>query len=237
MPPAEPELTPGETTQRLTRIQKGMVKSMSRAVTGPALSQVTRELDLGSVVADRVDRGPGHSINTYVMAAVASVLGDHPLVNGRLEDGAVIVPDRVNLGMAVAVDEGLVVPVIHGADRLTFRQLDTAIAAAAEKARAGKLKFEDIEGGTFTVSNLGMFGIDGGFALPPPPQAAILLVARARPVLVPDADGAPEARTLAWFGLTYDHRFVDGATAARLLTDLDSALSDAPALRESAGQR
>lgn len=237
MSPTEPELRPGETAQRLTRIQKGMVKSMSRAVSGPALSQVTREIDMGSVVTDRTDRGPGHSVNTYVMAAVASILGDHPLLNGRIDGDYVIVPDRVNLGMAVAVDDGLVVPVISGADRLTFSQLDTAIAAAAEKARAGKLKFVDIEGGTFTVSNLGMFGVDGGFALPLPPQAAILLVARARPVLVPGSDGAPEAHTRAWFGLTYDHRFVDGATAARLLADLDTALSDAPALRTGESSR
>lgn len=231
MPPADAEMRPGETAERLTRIQKAMVRSMSKAVSGPALSQVTREIDLGSVIADRTDRGPGHSINTYVMAAVASILGDHPLINGRLGDGEVLVADRVNLGMAVAVDDGLVVPVIHGADRLSFSHLDTAIAAAAEKARTGKLKFEDVDGGTFTVSNLGMFGVDGGFALPPPPQAAILLVARAKRVLIPGSDGSPEARTQAWFGLTYDHRFIDGASAARALADLDAALADAPALR------
>ena len=80
-----------------------------------------------------------------------------------------------------------------------------------------------------------MFGVDSGFALPPPPQAAILLVARARELFVPAADGSPVLRTQAWFGLTYDHRFIDGATAARFLLDLDAALADAATLRTGEG--
>ena len=224
-----------ETTHKLTRLQRGMVKSMARAVSESALSQVGRDIDLGSVLADRAESEPRYSINTYVMAAVASILGDHPMINGRLDERAVVVPDRVNLGMAVAVDEGLIVPVIHGADRLSFADLDTAIKHAAEKSRTGKLEYDDVAGGSFTVSNLGMFGVDTGFALPPPPQAAILLVARTREVFGPGPDRLPELRTQAWFGLTYDHRFIDGATAARFLLDLDAALADAAALRNLQG--
>ena len=140
-------------------------------------------------------------------------------------------------GVAVAVGEGLRVPIIRGADTLGFGRLAEAVQTTAGKARSNKLVFADIDGGTFTVSNLGMYGVDGGFAIPPPPQGAILLVGRAKKAFVPAADDSPEVHTLAWFGLTFDHRFIDGATAAALLTDIDEALADAPRLRETAGTR
>ncbi len=235
MDAAEP--TSGETAHRLTRLQRAMVKSMTTAVSTAALSQVVREIDMSAVAADRDARSPRHSINTYVLAAVAVCLGDHPMLNGRLEQGSVVVADRVNLGLAVSVPEGLVVPVIHGADQLCFEDLDAAAAAAAEKARTGKLSFDDVEGGTFTVSNLGMFGIDGGFAIPPQPQGAILLVGRVREQFVADDQGAPILRPMCWFGLTFDHRFIDGASAARLLLSVDAALGDAQLLRRGRQER
>jgi pyruvate dehydrogenase E2 component (dihydrolipoamide acetyltransferase) len=230
---AEPEST--ETAHRLTRLQRAMVKSMATAVGTAALSQISREIDMSSVAADRAARPERRSINTYVLAAVAACLPDHPILNGRLEQRSVMVADRVNLGVAVAVDEGLVVPIVHGADQLGFDELDAAVAAAADKARNGKLTFDDIEGGTFTVSNLGMFGVDGGFAIPPQPQGAILLVGRVNDRFVPDEQSAPVLRPMCFFGLTFDHRFIDGATAARLLSDLDAALGDAARLRDNKG--
>ncbi len=157
------------------------------------------------------------------------------MLSGRLEGRSVFVADSVNLGVAVAVADGLVVPIVHGADGLGFDELDAAVRVAAEKARNDDLTFADIEGGTFTVSNLGMHGVDGGFAIPPPPQGAILLVGRVKSVFVPADDGSPVARKVAWFGLTFDHRFIDGATAAALLADLDTTLSQATNLRTSPG--
>jgi len=225
-----------ETAHRLTRLQKVMVKTMTTAVNTAALSQVCREIDMSSVATDREAQHTPASINTYVMAAVASCLGSHPMLNARLEGREVMVSKRVNLGLAVTVPDGLIVPVVHGADLLEFDELDTAIAEVAAKAREGKLTFEDVERGTFTVSNLGMFGIDGGFAIPPQPQGAILLVGRVRERFVPDEAGAPVVCRLAWFGLTFDHRFIDGSTAAKLLLDIDARLADAADLRESAGR-
>ncbi len=235
MAAAAPGPDDGTSARRLTRLQRAMVKTMTTAVSTTALSQVTREIDLAAVLADREARADRPSINTYVLAAVANRLGDHPLLNGRLEGREVLVADRVHLGVAVAVDDGLVVPVIHGADRLSFADLDAAVATAARKARDDELTLPDIEGGTFTVSNLGMFGVDGGFAIPPPPQAAILLVGRVQERFVPDGNGAPVLRPSAWFGLTFDHRFIDGVAAARLLEDLDATLADAATLADTAG--
>jgi pyruvate/2-oxoglutarate dehydrogenase complex dihydrolipoamide acyltransferase (E2) component len=225
-----------ETRHRLTRLQRAMVKTMSNAVSVAALSQVTRAIDMSSVIQDRDERPDRPSINTYIMAAVAGRLGSHPMLNGRLEGREVVVPDHVNLGVAVSVREGLVVPIVHGADRLSFTELGEALAVAAGKARDNKLTFDDIEGGTFTVSNLGMFGIDGGFAIPPQPQGAILLVGRVRDRFVPDDEGQPTLRSLCSFGLTFDHRFIDGAAASALLADVAAALADAGALIHNTGR-
>ena len=233
--PETTETPTSETARRPTRLQKSMAKTMTRAVTTTALSQVARDVDMSSVQHDRASAAERSSINTYVLAAVATGLVDHPLLNSRLDERSVIVPDQVNLGIAVSVPDGLVVPIVHGADRLSFTELDAAALAAAAKARNGELTFPDVEGGTFTVSNLGMFGIDGGFAIPPHPQAAILLVGRVRDSFVPDDAGLPVLRPMCRCGLSFDHRFIDGAAAARFLMAVDAALGDATRLRENPG--
>src|SRR3990172_5987295 len=100
---------------------------------------------------------------------------------------------------------------------------DSVQRGGGGRAGSGKLNYADIEGGTFTVSNLGMFGVDGGFPLPRPPEGAILLVGRVQPRPVVE-NGSVVVRDLAWFSLTYDHRFVDGAAAAKFLQDLQEVL-------------
>ena len=209
----------------LGRVRKMMAQSMQASVQRAALSQVTREMDLSAVQAARAAAGDTrHSLNTYIMAAVARTLPTHPLLNAELVDDKVVVFDAVNLGMAVAVDDGLVVTVVRDADKLSLDELAAAIGDLAGRARSGKLKLADIEGGTFTVSNLGMFGVDGGFPLPRPPEGAILLIGRVRgqPALV---NGALVERPVAWFSLTFDHRFIDGAAAAAFMQELQERLA------------
>jgi pyruvate dehydrogenase E2 component (dihydrolipoamide acetyltransferase) len=212
----------------LGRLRKMMARSMAASVGTAALSQVTRQMDLSAV--RRLRETPGavrHSLNTWLLAAVAHTLTRHPLLNAELVDDAIVSFDAVNLGMAVATPDGLVVPVIHNANRLSLAELDGAAADVAARARSGKLTLPDIEGGTFTVSNLGMLGIDGGFPLPRPPEGAILLVGRATTVALWE-ESAAVPRDLAWFSLTFDHRFIDGAAAAAFLDDLQQTLLDPP---------
>ncbi|MFO7635088.1 MAG: 2-oxo acid dehydrogenase subunit E2 [Caldilinea sp.] len=210
----------------LSRVRKMMVQSMHDSVQRAALSQVTREMDLSAVQAARATAGEQrHSLNTYIMAGVARTLHNHPLLNAELVENSVVVFDRVNLGMAVAVPDGLVVAVVRNADKLSFDELANTVTDLAGRARTGKLKLADIEGGTFTISNLGMFGVDGGFPLPRPPEGAILLVGRVRgqAALV---NGELVERPMAWFSLTFDHRFIDGAAAAAFLQELQERLAD-----------
>lgn len=201
-----------------------MVQSMEESVRRAALSQVTREMDLSAIQAARAADGDRRrSVNTYILAAVARALPNHPLLNAELVENVVVTFEAVNLGMAVATPDGLVVTVIRNADQKSLDELEAAANDLATRARAGKLKLPDIEGGTFTVSNLGMYGIDGGFPLPRPPEGAILLVGRMRDQLAV-VNGQVTQRPMAWFSLTFDHRFIDGAAAAAFLQEVQERL-------------
>ncbi len=212
----------------LNRLGKAMAKSMKSSVDSLALSQVSRETDLNRLQALRNEKLTGGvrlSLNTLLMSAVARTLSNHPLLNAELVDNEVIFYEPVNLGMAVATPSGLIVVVIPRADQLTLEALGQKIEGLVERARNGKLELPDIECGTFTVSNLGMFGVDNGFALPRPPESAVLLLGavRPRPVVV---NGTVEAHDTCWVSLTYDHRFIDGAAAGAFLQDLSDLLSE-----------
>ncbi|MBL8093647.1 MAG: 2-oxo acid dehydrogenase subunit E2 [Anaerolineales bacterium] len=217
---------PVRETRALGRVRRIMAQTMRDSVDRAALSQVTRDMDLTAVQAARQAAGEQRvSLNVYVLAGVARTLRAHSWLNAELVEQSVVIFDVINLGVAVAVPDGLVVAVIRDADQKSLTELAAAVADLAQRARTGKLGMADIDGGTFTVSNLGMFGIDGGFPLPRPPEGAILLVGRVRtePALV---NGALAERQRAWFSLTFDHRFIDGATAAAFLQDLQEWLLD-----------
>jgi pyruvate dehydrogenase E2 component (dihydrolipoamide acetyltransferase) len=142
-------------------------------------------------------------------------------VNAELTAEGIWQKDFVNLGVAVAVDDGLIVPVIKNADLLGLRELSAAIKDMAEKARQGTLQPDDYSGGSFTLSNLGMFGLEEFVAIINPPEAGILAVGKIEdtPVAVTGADGKKgvEIHPVMKLTLSYDHRIVDGAPAARFL--------------------
>lgn len=208
-------------------VRKAMARGMKASVSTIALSQISRELDLEALIVLRerlqAEGRDALSLNTLIMAAVARTLPQHPLLNAELQDDTILIYEPVNLGMAVAVPDGLIVVVIPNAQALALDVLAATIADRAQRARSGKLKLTDIEGGTFTVSNLGMYQVDVGLPLPRPPESAILLVGavRPRPVVY---EGEIRVRNVAWFSLSFDHRFIDGATAARFLQDLQATL-------------
>lgn len=163
------------------------------------------------------------SINDVIVRAVAVALRQHPEANASWVDDAdgqgVIHRAHVNVGIAVATEAGLLVPVIRDADRKTLGQISTETIALAEKARAGRLGIDEMTGGTFSISNLGMFGIDQFTAVINPPEAAILAVGAASPVPVL-RDGALVDVPKLKITLTVDHRVMDGAVAAGFLRDL-----------------
>jgi pyruvate dehydrogenase E2 component (dihydrolipoamide acetyltransferase) len=163
------------------------------------------------------------SINDFILRAAAQTLKDFPSLNSTFtEQGIEIFPD-INLGVAVAIDDGLVVPVIRNADRLSLEQLAAASRELAEKAQKKKLLPLDYEGGTFTVSNLGMFGVDSFIAIINPPQCAILAVGQVAPRVVPDGNEIA-VRSMMTMTLSADHRITDGVTAAKFLQEVKKRL-------------
>ncbi|MEM3703095.1 MAG: dihydrolipoamide acetyltransferase family protein [Candidatus Bathyarchaeia archaeon] len=156
------------------------------------------------------------SYTAIVVKAVAEALVENPLLNSTLDGDKIKVFEDVNVGVAVATEHGLVVPVIHNANKKSLREIDAAIKEFTERAREGKLRREELIGGTFTISNLGMYDVEYFTPIINPPEAAILGVGKIveKPVA---AEGRMGFRPFVTLSLSYDHRIVDGAPAARFL--------------------
>ena len=165
------------------------------------------------------------TLTAVFVRAVAWALRRHPLLNSYLSGEEVLVMSAVNVGVAVALDEGLIVPVVKNADHKGLYEIAEDLTSLGVAAKANKLSLEEIEGATFTVSNLGMFGVDRFTAIINPPQVGILAIGRARKQFVPDENEQPVLRPLLTLTLSVDHRVIDGAGAARFLADLAEALA------------
>ncbi|WP_067968150.1 dihydrolipoamide acetyltransferase family protein [Nocardiopsis trehalosi] len=169
------------------------------------------------------DTGVKVSFNDLIVKAAATTLRAHPQVNASWVDDRLLQHGRVNVGVAVAVDAGLVVPVLHDTDTMPLSKVATTTRELAGRARDGKLKPQEMSGGTFSVSNLGMFGVDSFSAVINPPEAAILAVGAMKQQAVV-RDGEIVARNTIALELSVDHRAVDGAVGAAFLKELAEVL-------------
>jgi len=154
-----------------------------------------------------------------IVKLVAMVLRRHPQVNAHYLNGKLFLPADVNIGMAVATDDGLLVPVIHRADTLGLSEISAARIDLVNRGRAGKLRLEDMQGGTFTISNLGMYDVDAFNAMVNPGQAAILAVGRIAERVVA-VNGQTVVQPIMVISISFDHRVVDGARGAQFLQTL-----------------
>jgi pyruvate dehydrogenase E2 component (dihydrolipoamide acetyltransferase) len=191
-----------------------------------------REIDASRLqswrLASRAKPGAGDvSVTDLLVRVAAEALRRHPGVNASWNAGSVVRSERVNVAIAVATDDALVAPVIHDADRLDLTSIAARRKALVAAARGGGLRPEDVSGGTFTISNLGMYGVDSFDAIVNAPQAAILAVGRIVDRIVP-VDGEAVVRPMLHLSLAFDHRVVDGARGAEFLDTLAS-LAEEPA--------
>jgi pyruvate dehydrogenase E2 component (dihydrolipoamide acetyltransferase) len=219
-------------TIRLSGMRGTIAKRMHGSLHQMAQLTLFMDADLDAVVADRARRkeaGAAPSYTDYIIAAAARALGQHPVVNSQITDDGVALLPTAHVGMAVALDEGLIVPVIRNTASLDLEALSTESSRLAEAARSGSLELPDLEGGTFSVSTLGMFGVDGFTPVINPPNTAILGVGRLRDDLTLD-DGQVTTRTLLTLSLTWDHRAFDGAPAAAFCKTIVDLLNDPAAL-------
>ncbi|MBX6372525.1 MAG: 2-oxo acid dehydrogenase subunit E2, partial [Acidothermus sp.] len=216
----------------LTNIRKITARRLTESMQQAPHFYLTRTIDARRLVEVRAQinaaLGDGDtkiSINDLVVKAVASSLRAHPEVNVSYGGEKLLRRRRIHIGVAVAIPDGLIVPVIRDADTLTVREISRQARDLATRARQGKLRPDEIGGSTFTISNLGMFGIDQFTAVINPPEAAILAVGaiREEPVV---RDGQLAVGTVMTVTLSIDHRALDGATAAVFLADLVKLLEN-----------
>ena len=165
------------------------------------------------------------SFNDIIVKAVATTISKYPLFNAVIEDKKIKIHKEINIGLAMALEEGLVVPVIRNVNEKTLGQIAAARNELIQKTRTKKLILDDLEGGTFTVSNLGQFNIDFFTSIINPPETGILSVAKMkdRPVVL---DGKLAIRPILYLGLSADHRVVDGAMAAAFIQELQQTLEN-----------
>ena len=231
------EFPPGDRLNSLTqnssavipmRGMRGTIASrMHASLKEMAQLTLTMEVVMDAVMKDRERRkggGLAPSYTDYVVAAAATALTRHPIINSQItEDGVALLPD-VNVGIAVALEEGLIVPVVHDAPAFGLLDLAAETARLIDAARNSMLSLSDLEGGTFSVTALGMFGVDAFTPVINPPNTAILGVGRLRDALAWSDAGEPLRRNALTLSLTWDHRAFDGAPAASFAAEIRDLL-------------
>jgi pyruvate dehydrogenase E2 component (dihydrolipoamide acetyltransferase) len=213
----------------LSGMRRAIAERMSRSWTSVPHVTLTVGVDMTEAVALRRRLGEvtGRKVSftEIVVRAAAMALGAFPYLNASLIDGALVLHEEIHVGVAVALDDGLIVPVIRHAGRKTVSELGEEIRLLAERARQGRLGPDEVTGGTFTITNLGMYGIDSFTPIVNPPESAILGVCRIEERQVV-RQGAAAIRSMMNLCLSCDHRIVDGAMAARFLARLRTLLEE-----------
>jgi pyruvate dehydrogenase E2 component (dihydrolipoamide acetyltransferase) len=212
-------------TVPLVGMRRTIAERMLRSQQTVAEVTITAEADVGEVVKLREQvsaewekqHGFKVSYTEVIVKAVARALREHPYLNSSLGDDGIRLHADVNVGVGVAVDDGLIVPVIRQADQKSLLEIAAAIRGLSDRARKGQLTRDDVGGGTFTISNMGMLGVESFTPIVNWPECAILGVGRVAERAVV-RDGQIVARPTLWLSLTFDHRIVDGAPAARFLS-------------------
>ena len=212
------------TTKPLAGIRRAAARQMIAAWEAPAF-HLTVEVDMTTALTVKTV-APGSTVTDLLVSVCAKALIDHPALNSHYGENGITTFDEVNIGLAVATDAGLTVPNLHRVGGLPLAGIAVLRKGAVERARTRRLTMNDVTGGTFTISNLGMLGIDRFDAILNVPQVAILAVASTRQRFV-FTEGGGQWRPIAELTLTCDHRAVDGATGAVFLSRIKELLEGA----------
>jgi 2-oxoisovalerate dehydrogenase E2 component (dihydrolipoyl transacylase) len=236
-PAAVPAPTGGDTEMPLTQMRKGIATKMTRVKQTVPHAYTVVEVDMHNVVrwreanqaAYKAREGSGLSYVAAVVKAVTETLRQHPTLNSQFAEDKIILKQAMNIGIAVAVDNGLLVPVIHNADQLSISGVNLRIQDLAARARSNKLKLDEIQGGTFTVNNTGWFGSVSSMPIINAPEVAILSMEAIvkRPVVVQvDGEDIIAIRPMMNMTCSFDHRVLDGAQVGAFLSDVRKRLEE-----------
>ena len=226
-PPPAPAATPAATEDiPLRGMRKVIAERMQQSLQGSAQLTISTEVDVTQLIDRRQEVRQEFSVTytDFIVQACAHALRQHPRMNASLEGNIIHVHGDIHVGLAVALDEGLIVPVVRDVDKKSLKDIAAEAKTLAEKARASQLKLEEVSGGTFTVSNLGMYGVDAFTPIINAPQSGILGVGRIveKPVIY---RGEIARRSMMVLSLTFDHRVIDGAPAGAFLQTVADLLA------------
>jgi pyruvate dehydrogenase E2 component (dihydrolipoamide acetyltransferase) len=226
-PPAAPAPAPAPAaSSALNAVARLMAERTTQSWTQVPHFFLVRDIDAGALIELREKLGPKNVTHTDLLVAItAKVLTKHPKVNATWDNGNIRLNPTVNVSIAMAVEGGVAAAVIPNTDKLSIDDISSQRKELAERARGGRLKPSDVAGGTFTITNLGMYNVDAFNAIIVPPQAAILAVGRIADRVVA-VNGQPAVRPIMTLTLSGDHRVVDGAQAAVFLNDLAEAIGN-----------
>ncbi len=226
---------PSRTEQRvpMTRLRAKIAERMVDAQLNAAMLTTFNEVDLTKVMSLRKryresfekEHGVRLGYMSFFVKAAVEALKKYPVVNASVEGTDIIYHDYFDIGIAVSSDRGLMVPLLRNVDLLSFAQIESDIAELGKKAREGTMSMEDLTGGTFTITNGGVFGSMLSTPILNPPQSAILGMhaIQERPMVI---DGAVAVRPMMYLALTYDHRIIDGKEAVQFLVNIKNSLED-----------
>jgi 2-oxoglutarate dehydrogenase E2 component (dihydrolipoamide succinyltransferase) len=231
-PPAE-----RETRVRMTRLRRRIAERLKEAQNTAAMLTTFNEVDMSEAMAlreryrDTFEKKYGVRLGYMSLFAKACIvaLKEIPAVNAEIDGGDLIYKNHYDIGVAVGTEQGLVVPVVRDADKLGFAEIEKTIAELGRRARDGKLSLEDLSGGTFTISNGGIYGSLNSTPILNPPQSGILGMHKIqkRAMVVSDKSGDKiEIRPMMYLALSYDHRVVDGKEAVTFLVKVKQAIED-----------
>ena len=215
--PTSPDAAP--IIQPMSKMRKAIARRLTESKANIPHFYVRRRVRADKLIKLRAAADPKPSINDYLIRACALALIEVPAINIQVHGDDVHHFGNADISVAVATDGGLITPIVAGANQLTVAEINAAMADLGARARAGKLKQNEIEGGSFSLSNLGMFGVEQFDAIINPPQGAILAVGNARSEPVDD-DGAIRVLPVLHLSLSCDHRAIDGADAGRFMAAL-----------------
>jgi 2-oxoglutarate dehydrogenase E2 component (dihydrolipoamide succinyltransferase) len=231
--PQSREIGPRETRVRMTRLRRRIAERLKEAQQNAAMLTTFNEIDMSAAMALRerwretFEKKHGIRLgfmSIFVKAAIVA-LKELPAVNAEIDGDDIVYKNHYDIGVAVGTEQGLVVPVVRDADARSFAEIEKEIAALGRKARDGRLTIEDLSGGTFTISNGGVYGSLLSTPILNPPQSAILGMHKIerRPVAVGEKI---EIRPMMYIALTYDHRIIDGREAVTFLVRIKECVED-----------
>ena len=217
-----PSKTTSQDGQKAVRIRRLIERKMVQSWQSKPHFFVTIAVDMTDIIRFRKDLGI--TINDFILAASAAALREHPWVNSHWVENEAVEQEHINMAMAVATEGGLYYPVIKNIESLSLKQVGELTKQLAEKAHLGQLSEADQEDGTFTVSNMGMLGVESFAAIVTPPQAAVLAVGTVKGEVIVNEHEELVVAPMVRLTLSADHRIIDGADAAEFLDSLKSYL-------------